>query len=193
MKRIGKLVAVALVALAAVPALAPAATPTPVTVWARQAQFNLTLPYSARLCGEVASGRTPARLAGQDAQISAACSQLKTSFTAAKTAYVTATAALRHQALTAIRQYVQICHQDRLHHLARACRSARAAALTSLDTLRAKVKTAIQAYRSAVNQARQEFWDTVHALQTGAPMKADSAALPAPPSPIPPNSSVPTA
>ena len=199
MHRIGKLLTVALVALAAVPALASAAQPwTPAQPWtagsqARYASFHWTYPYASRLCALNANGQTPTRLAASSTQLTAACTQLQSSFTAAKTAYLAAATPLHRQAVGVIRQYLEICHQDRLNHAARACWPARQAALITLSTLRTQAKSVAQAYRTAVRQARQTFWSTVRSLRGGADLKADSAQVPSPPSPIPADSSVPRA
>jgi hypothetical protein len=199
MHRIGKLLTVTLVALTAFPALASAAKPRSVVQpWAggpqaHYASFHWTYPYASRLCALNANGQTPARLATSSAQLTAACTQLQTSFAAAKTAYLTAANPLHRQALAVIRQYVAICQQDRLNHAPRACRSARQAALVTLSTLRTQARAAAQAYRTAIRQARQTFWTTVRSLRGGADLKADSAQVPSPPSPIPADSSVPAA
>ncbi len=191
MNRIGKLLTVVLVALAALPAVGVAATPRYVPVWPRHSGFEHTYPNASGLCARIASGRTPARLAGQGAQVSAACTQLQAGFAAARTTYLKATTPLRLEALTTIQQYVQICRQDRLNHDAKACGSAREAAVTTLDALRVQVRTAARAYRTAVKAAREAFWTSVHALPGGTAVKADSTPAPSPPSPIPADASVP--
>jgi hypothetical protein len=199
MNRIGKFLTMAMVALIAVPALAVAAKPRSVVQpWAtgpqaRYASFHWTYPYASRLCALNATGQTPRRLSASSTQLTAACTQLQSSFAAAKTAYLTAANPLHRQALTVIRQYVAICQQDRLNHAPRACRSARQAALVTLSTLRTQARTAAQAYRTAIRQARQTFWTTVRSLRGGTDLKADPAQVPSPPSPIPADSSVPPA
>src|SRR5947209_9326495 len=180
MHHFGKLLAVTLVAIAAAPAAAAA--------WPWHAGFNWTYPNASRLCAQVASGHTPKRLAASTTQVTAACTQLKTSFAAAQTTYATATTPLRRQAFAAIRQYVQLCHQDRLNHDRAACRPARNAAIATLKLLRVQVKPAAQAYRVAVNSARKTFWATMRSLRAGTSVTTDSTAASAPASPIPANS-----
>lgn len=185
MNHLRKLLVATLIAVLAAPAAAVA--------WPGHGGFDWTYPNAARLCSQVAAGHPPKRLAASSTQVSAACTQLRTSLTAAQTAYTTATTPLRRQALAAIRQYVQICRQDRLNHDARACRPAREAAITTLGTLRLQVSPAARAYRQAVNSARQTFWATIRSLRGGTAVTADSVSVPAPTSPVPANSAVPPA
>ncbi len=178
-------VAVFAVALLGAPAVASAHHGRP-----GQRGEHSTYPHASHLCDRVAAGRVPSKLAGDTAQITAACSQLSTSFTNAQNAYNTAVAPLRQQALDALTQLRQTCQLARQNHDRAACRQARQQTLTTLQTLRAQVRTAAQAYYTAVRAARQAFWTTIGSLRGGASVPEDSGSFAAPGSPIPSNSSV---
>jgi hypothetical protein len=176
------------------------ATTAAAASWPREAGFRATYPGAVRLCAAPAAGQaTTQPAAGQTTtppapttEIAAACAQLRSAFAAARASFVTTTAPLRRQARTAINQYVQICRQDRLNHDRAACLPARQAALATLKALRTKFKAAVRSYRAAVTKARQAFWAAIGAGPAGSTEPAYSAVIPVPPSPIPPNSSVPS-
>jgi hypothetical protein len=149
-----------------------------------------TYPHASRLCAAVTAGRLPQRLGGDTAQLTAACSQLNTSFTDAQNAYDTAVAPLRQQALAALQQLRQTCQQARQDNDRATCRQARQQTLATLQSLRAQVRTAAQAYVAAIQAARQAFWTTVRTLRGGASVTQDSGSTPAPGSPIPSAASV---
>jgi hypothetical protein len=185
MRPLRKLIAATLVALAAAPA---GAAPSPAAD-----RLAAAYPNASRLCGLVAGGQTPKRLAGSAAQVGSACGQLQTRFAAAQTGYLNAVRPLRRQARATIQQYVQLCRLDRLHHDARACRPARQAAIITLHGLRAKARAAAQADTAAVTAAGQAFWATIGTLRGGAGVEPDPAGAWAPASPVPPDFTVPRA
>jgi hypothetical protein len=185
MTRLLTLLAIAAGATLAVPAIA-AAHPG-------QRGFERTYPHASRLCAKVANGHTPKRLAGSTDKVTADCSALKTSFTAAQTAYTTATAPLRQQATDAVKALRATCRQAHASHDKAACKTARQQTRATLKSLRGQVRTAGQAYHVAVDGARKTFWTAIRALKGGSSLTPDSTVGPGPTTTLPSDSSVPNA
>lgn len=181
MIRRSSLVAIAVCALVA----APAASAHP-----GKRSFERTYPHASRLCANVAHGHAPKRLAGSSDQVTAACAQLKTSFTTAQNDYTTATTPLKQQATDALKTLRTTCRQARASGDRATCRQARRETRTALRTLRGQVKTAARAYHVAVDAARKTFWSTIRSLPGGSRVASDTTVGPAPSTPLPSDSAV---
>jgi hypothetical protein len=162
MSRIRLIVAVCALALVAVPTVA-SAKPAP-------RGFARTFPHASKLCAKVANGHTPKALQASAAQVSAACAELRTSYTNAVNAYNTAAAPLRQQATDSIQARRAACQADPKSD---ACKQARAATRTKLKELGTQLRAAKKTYHEAVQAARKAFWAKIKTLRGGSTVKPD--------------------
>jgi len=182
MSRIRIFLALSLCALLVLPAVAGAHP--------GQRGFNRTFPVASGLCAKVANGHTPKRLQGSTDKVAGACATLKTSFTDAQNAYTTGVAPLRQQATDAIKALRATCKQARIDHNQAACKTARQSTRTTIQGLRAQVRTLATAYHTAVDTARKTFWATIRALKGGTTITPDTTTGPAPTTSLPSDSQV---
>jgi hypothetical protein len=141
--------------------------------------YARTFPVASTLCAKVAAGQTPKRLKGQEAAITAACTQLQSSYTGAVNTVLAAEQTYRagvHDARAGARETCQQAPKPKQD----VCRRARRTALQTLRTLRQNRTTAIIEYRQAIESARQGFWSTIRALRGGSGIKPDSSRPDAP-------------
>ncbi len=152
--------------------------------------FHQTYPVASVLCAKVANGKTPKRLAGQTEKVTAACTTLQTSLTAAQTAYTTTVAPLKQQATDAIKTLRATCQQARIDHNHAACKAARETTRATIKGLLTQVRDAGKAYHTAVDAARKTFWDTIKALRGGSTVAPDKKVGPGPVTTLPSDSTV---
>src|ERR1700760_3636260 len=107
-----------------------------------QRGFARTYPHASSLCAKVASGHAPKRLVSSGAQVTAACTTLKTSFTSTQTTWTTTTAPLKQQGTDALKTLRATCRAARANHDRAACKAARQSTLATLKTLRGQIRTA---------------------------------------------------
>ncbi len=154
--------------------------------------FDRTYPIASRLCLHTTNGHPPKVLASSVTEVIAACTTLHTSFTDAQNAYATTVGPIKTQAVAALTTLRQTCRAARQNHTPGVCRAARQTARTTIQGLRAQVKTAAQTYHTSVQAARKAFWTTIHALKGAASLPADSTTPPAPAVALPSDSQVAT-
>src|SRR5882762_1345322 len=116
--------------------------------------YGWTYPHASQLCAKVANGKVPKRLAASTAQVTAACTTLRTSFTDAQNAYDTAITPIKKQAGDAISALRATCKQAKADNDPAACRTAWKATRTTLQTLNEQARAAGKTYREAVMAAR---------------------------------------
>jgi enamine deaminase RidA (YjgF/YER057c/UK114 family) len=182
MPRITAVVCALLCAALVVPSLA-AAKPG-------QRGFNQTYPYASKLCIKAENGKTPKRLAASSGAVVADCATLRTSFTAAQTAYTTTTAPLKQQARDAIAALRATCKQARAAGDLAPCKAARVTTRTTIQGLRSQWKAGGQTYHASVDAARKTFWAAIRALPGGTRVQADTSTPPAPVADLPTDSSI---
>jgi hypothetical protein len=139
-----------------------------------------TYPFASSLCERVAAGHAPKRLAADAAQINAACTTLKNSYTQALTTYKAAIAPIAAQVKSALATVRAAHHTARQTGDWTAYQATVKQTLATLKGLRAQERAAQQAYVAAIRAARQTFWNTIHALRGAGALPADSG-NPAPP------------
>ena len=142
-----------------------------------QRSFARTYPHATKLCARAAGQKLPVKLQPSSAQISAACTTLRSSFTAAQTIYANALTAVRHQQTSAAAKLRNVC--NRSSSSTAACRRQLLRYQATLRNLRVDVLAAVKAYQQAVITARDAFWATIRALPGGAGPAADTATPPA--------------
>jgi hypothetical protein len=143
--------------------------------------FDRTYPVASRLCQRAERGKLPPKLAASAGQVNAACATLHASFTVAQTTFGATVAPLRAQARAAIMQARETCRVARQTHDRAACIAARRQARTTLSGLRVQLRTAIRAYRNAIEASRRTFWSTIRSLRGGSGITPDKPTSSTPP------------
>ena len=136
--------------------------------------FRHTYPVASRLCAAAARGKLPKRLAGSLDQVQAACTDLENAFAAARSALKTTAQPLVQQLKALPAQVRSACATARQSGDRSACRQARHDAIATARQLAGQLKTALVAYRNAVNAARSAFWSAIRALPGGAGLHQDA-------------------
>lgn len=177
MSRIRTTLAVAAVALVALPATAQAKPTVP--------GLHMAYPHASRLCDRSDNANLPARLQGSEAQVAAACTDLRASFSAARGTFIAAAKPLGTQGRAAVRTAVQTCRQARADRTPGVCRDAVRTAVATLKDLRGQLRTARRTFRDAVRTSRSTFWATITALPGASSLTPDTGATPSPGGDVP--------
>lgn len=146
---------------------------------------------AAYLCSRADNnGLTGSQLADSAASVKAACTLLKRRTARALTTYTVVARKLRTQGNAAVALGKSTCAVALAADDDEACIAALDAAIVTLQRLRARAKVAAAAYAKTVTAARAAFWKTIHSLDGGEALLADSTAPMAPPAGIPENTAV---
>lgn len=130
--------------------------------------FAESFPRASKLCERADAGKLAKALKPDARKVKAACRRLRTRYSSALNAYRTAIAPLVQQAKEARRQMRQTC-RDR-----KACRDAVQATRVRVREIRAQIAPHQQAFRSAKQAARKEFWQAIKKLRGGKSLKQDT-------------------
>jgi len=136
--------------------------------------FQVTYPIASKLCSETT---LPHSLQGEQAQVTAACGTLQSSYNAAVTAGQTAESSFA-AAVQAARSAAQAAcvpaPATRAGHVT--CRQARVKTRSEVLSQRTGLRLALRQFHLSIEQARVTFWTTIHGLRGGASIPSDQPA-----------------
>ena len=153
----------ALALAVAVPAtMAAIASPAMATPKAGEQTFPKTFPLASALCARVSAGTENRRLKAHAAAVTADCTVLQSTFSAAQVTVLSARTTIEPQITAARLTTATACPKPQ--HQPVACRMTRNAEDQVIKVLHRQLRTATRHYYEAIEKARALFWSEIRAF-----------------------------